>query len=29
MTEIEYLRKQNKEVIDKAVDVLIGGSAKD
>lgn len=29
MTEIEYLWKQNKEVIDKTVDALVNGSAKD
>jgi hypothetical protein len=29
MTEIEYLKKQNKDLIDKAVTNLIGGAAKD
>ena len=29
MTEIEYLKKQNQELIDKATVPLIGGGAKD
>jgi hypothetical protein len=29
MTEIEYIKKQNQELIDKATTNLVGGSAKD